>query len=112
MPKSPRHLLTVTLLLGLGAVGLSGCYVMPPYAVPAHVPTYPPPPAHATPPTPLPGPPRPGGPPTASPPPGGSPGSAQTCQTVTVEGHWETRVRPNGQRETVWVPTHVQQICQ
>lgn len=44
--------------------------------------------------------------------PGAPQGSAQNCQTVTVEGHAETRVRPNGQRETVWVPTHEQQVCQ
>jgi hypothetical protein len=43
---------------------------------------------------------------------GGPQGSAQNCQTVTVEGHAETIVRQNGQRETVWVPTHGQSVCQ
>jgi hypothetical protein len=29
-----------------------------------------------------------------------------------VEGHSETVVKQNGQRETVWVPTYTQQVCQ
>ena len=116
------RILTVTLLLSLGAAGLSGCYVVPPYAYPAYAPAYPPRPAYILPSPPAPGPPRQGGPEPASPPPGTSPspapgargapqGSAPNCQTVTVEGHYETRVRQNGQRETVWVPTHDQQVC-
>lgn len=48
----------------------------------------------------------------ASPRPGPGAPQGSACQTVTVEGHAETRVRPNGQRETVWVPTHEQQVCQ
>ncbi|MGH2668710.1 MAG: hypothetical protein ACRDH5_06260, partial [bacterium] len=59
-----------------------------------------------------------------APPPATTPGSApppassespqsaiQTCETVWVEGHYETRVMPNGQRHTTWVPTHIQQRC-
>jgi hypothetical protein len=34
-----------------------------------------------------------------------------TCHPVTVEGHYETRVLPGGQRETVWVPAYRAQIC-
>jgi hypothetical protein len=116
-------ILTVSLLLGLGVAGLSGCYVVSPYASPAYAPTYSPPPLYGSPSAPAPGVPRPGGPATAPQPPGARPsqapearggpqGSAQNCQTVTVEGHAETLVRQNGQRDTVWVPTHVQPVCQ
>ena len=111
---------TVSLLLSLGAAGLSGCYIVTPYAVPVSSPPpppYMPPSAHPS------GPPRPGGPTTAPPASGASPspapaargvppGSAQNCQAVTVEAHAETVVRQNGQRENVWVPTQVQQVCQ
>jgi hypothetical protein len=117
------RILTVTLLLSLGAAGLSGCYVVSPYASPAYAPTYPPPSPYMAPSAPAPGPPRPGGPATAPPASGASPGRAPgargvpqgsppSCQTVTVEGHAETLVRQNGQRETVWVPTHELQVCQ
>jgi hypothetical protein len=117
------RILNVSLLLSLGAAGLSGCYVVSPYASPAYAPTYPPAPSYIPPSAPAPGAPRPGGPAMAPPPAGGSPsqtpgargvpqGSAQNCQTVTVEGHAETLVRQNGQRETVWVPTHGQPVCQ
>ena len=104
-----KRTLVLTLLLSLGVLGLSGCYVVSPYAPPAYVPPPPPPPY---------------GPPAASPPPRSvspspapgagkpAPGSAQNCQTVTVEGHSETVVRQNGQRETFWVPTHQQHVCQ
>jgi hypothetical protein len=97
------RLVAVTLLVG--AAGLTGCYVVSPYAYPA-----PPPPAPPGAPAP-----RPGGPVTS--PPAGAipappPGSAQNCQTVTVEGHSETILKPNGQRETVWIPAHQQQVCQ
>jgi hypothetical protein len=115
MPNRPKrlHLLTATLLLGLGAAGLSGCYVLPPYAGPAYGPSYQPPPGGPPPPPgPPAGPPRPGGYPAPPPPPGGGPGSAQTCQTITVEGHWETRVSQTGQRASAWVPTHQRQVCQ
>ena len=104
----------VTLLLSLSAAALSGCYVLPAhpaYTYPVYVPAGP---AYAPPSPPASGAPLPGGSQATPPPSGGSPsqGSARNCQTVTVEGHSETRVRPDGQRETVWVPTHTRQICQ
>jgi hypothetical protein len=34
------------------------------------------------------------------------------CQTVWVEGHYQTRVMQDGQRVTAWVPAHTQQFCQ
>jgi hypothetical protein len=40
----------------------------------------------------------------APPPPAG-------CETVTVAGHWEMRVYPDGQRLTVWVPTSTRSVC-
>jgi hypothetical protein len=103
----------VTVLLGLAAAGLAGCYVVSPQAVPV----YAPPPQYVPPPgTPPPGAPRPGTATTPPPPPTANPapprGSAQNCQTITVEGHSETIVRQNGQRETLWVPTHQQHVCQ
>jgi hypothetical protein len=102
----------VTLLLGLAAAGLSGCYVVSPYAAPA----YSSPPPYAPPGASAPSAPRPGAATTPAPPPSASPsaprGSAQNCQTITVEGHSETIVRQSGQRETVWVPTHQQHVCQ
>lgn len=111
-----RHRWTVVVLLGLGATALSGCYVVSPYAYPGYAPAYPPP-AYAPPP--------PGGWPAGAPPapsaaspgpaptvPGAPQGAARDCQTVTVEGHYETRVRPGGQRETLWVPAHEEQVCQ
>ena len=117
---------TVTgmLLCGLAAA-LSGCYVVSPYAYPAYPPPYPPPYAVPyVPPSPG-GPalPRPGGPATGPPPSSATPslapgvsgtpqGAAKNCQTVTVEGHYETRVRQSGQQETVWVPTRAEAICQ
>jgi hypothetical protein len=33
------------------------------------------------------------------------------CRPVTVEGHYETRVLPGGQRETTWVPAYRAEIC-
>jgi hypothetical protein len=84
------------LLLSLAA-GLSGCYVVSPY-YPAYVPAYPAP--------------APGPPPPASRAQTAPPGSARNCQTVTVEAHSETRVMPDGRRETVSVPSHQQQMCQ
>jgi hypothetical protein len=52
--------------------------------------------------------------PAYSPPPsqGSAPASGQNCQTVTVEGHNETRTGQNGQSVTAWVPAYTQQICQ
>ncbi len=38
--------------------------------------------------------------------------SMQNCQNVWVEGHYETRVMPNGQRVTSWIPAYSQQVCQ
>ena len=84
------------LLLSLAAA-LSGCYVVSPY-YPAYVPAYPVPASVPPPP--------PRGAQTAP------PGSATSCQTVTVEGHSETRVMPDGRRETIWVPSHQRQMCQ
>ena len=49
---------------------------------------------------------------SAPPPQGSAPGGGQTCQTVTVEGHNETRTLQSGQTSTAWVPTHTQQVCQ
>jgi hypothetical protein len=109
-----RRILTALLLLGLGAVGLAGCYVVSPYAYPAPVPVAPAPP-YVPPSARGPVPPPSGGP--ATPPPAGgaaapAPEPGKNCQTVTVEGHYETRVPPGGQRETVWIPTYTQQLCQ
>jgi len=99
------------LLLGL-AVGLAGCIVLSP-DYPGYVPAYPAPAFGAPPPGAAPAPPpagpRPAPVPSAQAPP---PGSARNCQTVTVEGHYETRVAPSGQRATVWVPSYTQQMCQ
>jgi hypothetical protein len=36
---------------------------------------------------------------------------ASSCETVTVVGHWETRIYPDGQRMTVWVPTATRSVC-
>ena len=115
-----KGILTLAVLLSLCAAALSGCYVLPAYTYPVYAPAGP---AYIPPSLPAPSPPGPGGPggapqpsgpsPSQAPGPGGVPqGSAQTCQTVTVEGHSETRVRPDGQRETLWVPTHAQRVCQ
>ena len=123
-----NRILAAMLLCGL-ATGLSGCYVVSPYAYPAYVPTYPPPypppyrPPYVPPSPGAPVPPRPGGPATGPPPasatpssaPGATgtpPGPAKNCQTVTVEGHYETHVRQSGQQETIWIPTRAEQICQ
>lgn len=93
------------------------------YGYPAYAPTYTtapeytPPPATMTP-TPQPLSPAPQGGTEGAPPQSGGqaapppPQTSQNCQTVWVEGHYETRVMPNGQRVTVWVPAHSQQICQ
>jgi hypothetical protein len=43
---------------------------------------------------------------------GSAPTGGQSCQTVTVEGHSETRTLQNGQTVTAWVPAHTQQFCQ
>ena len=37
--------------------------------------------------------------------PAAPPGAGTACETVTVVGHWQTRVYPDGQRMTIWVPT-------
>jgi hypothetical protein len=123
-PRRPlTPILTVSLLLGVGAASLSGCHVVSPQVSPSYAPGPPPPSPPGPPSVQSPGAPRPGGPGTGPPPSGappgqppsargGAPGAAQDCQTVTVEGHAETLVRQNGQRETVWVPTYSQQVCQ
>jgi hypothetical protein len=46
---------------------------------------------------------------SAAPPPSGAPVSA--CETVIISGHWQTRVYPDGQRMTVWVPTSSRFVC-
>lgn len=113
-----RRVWTVVLLVGLGAVGLSGCYVVPPYPYPVAVPARPapvyiPPSAQGPAPPPPAGPTGPpSGPGPSAPAAGAAPGSEKNCQTVTVEGHNETRVLPSGQRETIWIPTHEQRFCQ
>jgi len=110
-----RQIWTVAILIGLAAVGLSGCYVVSPYAYPA-VPAYPAP-VYVPPAARAPGPPPPGGPVappsfSGAPAPAPPPGDEKNCQTVTVEAHNETRVLPSGQRETIWVPAHEQRLCQ
>jgi hypothetical protein len=88
-------------------------YSYPVYSAPAYPPgSYAPAPQPASPPS--------GGgaeaapaPPPGSAQPQASPqASSQNCQTVWVEGHYETRVMANGQRVTAWVPAYSQQICQ
>jgi hypothetical protein len=107
MPRPP----TVIALLALSLGPLAGCYIVSPNAYPA----YPPPPPSATPPLPtgLPVPP-PGtgsGAPSAGARPPAGPGSGQRCETVLVEGHWETIVRPGRPPEGVWVPPRNVQEC-
>lgn len=117
-----NRILITMLLCGLAAAALSGCYVVSPYAYPA---VYPAPyPSPYMPPSPgAPAPPRPAGPPTGPPPssatPRSAPGAAgapqgptQNCQTVTVEGHYETHSLQSGQRETIWIPARPEQMCQ
>jgi hypothetical protein len=97
-------------------------YSYPTYAYPAYTPTYAapaysPPPAYMPPsfttPTPEPLAPAPQGGAEAAPPASQPPqASTQGCETVWVEGHYETRVMANGQRVTSWVPAHTQQVCQ
>ncbi len=94
-------------------------YAAPPYAAPAYSPppAYMPPPGYTPPssttPTPQPLAPAPQGGAEAAPPPSETPqASVLNCQNVWVEGHYETRVMPNGQRVTSWFPAHTQQICQ
>jgi hypothetical protein len=91
---------TLLVLVGLSAGTLAGCYVVAPNAYPAYPP--PPPPAPPT-----------AGPPSAGvPPPGGAaPGPGPRCETVLVEAHWETLVKPGGQQERVWVPARNVQEC-
>jgi hypothetical protein len=88
-------------------------YYAYPYAAPYPVYVYPPPAASvppaaapATPTTPTPS------PLTPSPPAAGEGATAQKCETVWVEGHYETHVGPGGQASTVWVPGASRQICQ
>ena len=106
-----------------------------PAAYPAYAPGYPPPPPGGAYPA-VPGPPASGAPgslpptpehfsstPGASPQPltGAAPSGAGAasapaptpagCETVTVAGHWEMRIYPDGQRLTVWVPTSIRSVC-
>jgi hypothetical protein len=101
---------TLVVLLGLSAGTLAGCYVVSPSAYPG----YPPLPPPAVPPAGFPpaGVPPATVPPSAgAPPPGAVPGPGRRCETVLVEGHWETMVRPGGQQERVWVPARNVQEC-
>jgi len=85
-------------------------YTAPEYTPVYSTPTYPTPQPVSPPPqgTPLPAPPGESQTPPAQPP----QASAQNCQTVWVEGHYETRVMQNGQRYTSWIPAYTQQLCQ
>ena len=120
--------------LGIGALATAPLWYPPAYAYPAY--PYPAYPAYSYPaysypayPAPVYAPPSDPGPTgqtsqstgvtygtsPASPPPsaqGSAPTGSQSCQTVTVEGHNETRILQNGQTVTAWVPTYSQQVCQ
>jgi hypothetical protein len=97
-------------------------YAPPPPPVGSTAPAYPPaPPAGApgaTTPTPEPATPTPGtsqGAPQPPAPAGAAAAAPETgarCQTVTVVGHWQSRIYPDGQRMTVWVPTTTRSVCQ
>jgi hypothetical protein len=95
-----RRLRTLAVLLGL-AGALAGCYVVSPTAYPGSVP---PPPYTPPPVTGRPVPPAYG--PTST-----GPSTGRNCETVTVEGHWETVVRSSGQTERLWAPPHTMQVC-
>ena len=69
---------------------------------------YPTPPPAATPTTPTP---SPLSPPAAESE-GPGPSAGRRCETVTVEGHYETHVTAAGQASTVWVPAGPREICQ
>ncbi|MBI3455691.1 MAG: hypothetical protein HY002_07875, partial [Candidatus Rokubacteria bacterium] len=75
-------------------------YPSPGYTPPVSTPTYPTP--QPTSPAPQSGTPQSQGAPQVS---------SQNCETVWVEGHYETRVMANGQRVTAWVPAHSEQVC-
>jgi hypothetical protein len=112
---------TLIVLFGLSAGALGGCYVVSPYGYPAYVPAYPPPRYPSPPPAGPPPPPASGAttaPSTGTPAPGAAAGPSDvpagakgSCETITVEGHWETHVRPGGQQERIWVPTGTIQVC-
>jgi hypothetical protein len=113
------HAWTLMVLLGLSAGTLVGCYVVSPTAYPLY-PSPPPPPSYPAPPTAYPAPPT--GPPAAPASPGtpapaagaslqGGAGPGRRCETVLVEAHWETLVRPDRQAERVWVPARSVQEC-
>ena len=116
--RTMNRILIVMLLCGLAAAALSGCYVVSPYAYPAAYPSPYMPPSSGGPAPPRPGDPATGPPPSSAAPrstpgaAGTSQGPAQNCQTVTVEGHYETHSKQSGQRETIWIPTRTEQICQ
>jgi hypothetical protein len=98
------HQWTWVVLLGLSPGALAGCYVVSPNAYPVYPPPPPPPSA---------GPPPSAPPPVTVPPTTGAspPVSGRRCETVLVEAHWETVVRPGGQQERVWVPARNVQEC-
>lgn len=77
----------------------------PSYVPPPSPPAYAPPPAATTTPTPSP----------LSAPPAGEGGAGPSvpprCETVTVEGHYETYVTADGQASTVWVPAGTREVC-
>jgi|SRR5581483_136368 len=114
---------TGAVLLAVAAATLGGCYVVSPYAYYPAPPPAVPAPVYIPPSVRAPAPPAattaPAAPAAPSGSPAGAPGEAQApraaasrCETVTVEAHWETRVMPDGRRETVWVPTHEERVCQ
>jgi hypothetical protein len=77
----------------------------PAYAPPAYTPPAYVPPSSPTTPTPSPL--------SPAPPAEGAPSaSAQNCETVWIEGHYEVHVSASGQATTVWVPGASRQICQ
>ena len=43
---------------------------------------------------------------------GRSAGTGAELPDVTVEGHYETHSKQSGQRETIWIATRTEQICQ
>jgi hypothetical protein len=84
-----------------------------PYYAPYPVYAYPAPSTGAVPPAATPTTPTTPTPSLLTPPPTAGEGAvARKCETVWVEGHYETHVGPSGQGSTVWIPGVSQQICQ
>jgi hypothetical protein len=104
-----------------GAYPYAHPYAYPhPYYAPYPVYVYPPlgvsmapPPAAPTPTTPAPplAPPGPAAP-APSPSAGAESVTSSRCETVWIEGHYETHIGPSGQAATVWVPAGSRQLCQ